>query len=262
MELKIPRRGRIAVLELFGTIGTTLRSEQYVPILEALRRSRSIRAVVLDVDSAGGGVPASAYLHLAVSKLAAEKPVIAFVRGTCASGAYLVSSAARRIVAMPHALIGSIGVISLWPVVSELMERLGVQMEVSKSGRLKDMHAFWRPPTGEEREMAQALVDDFHQEFVATVAKARGLEPEAVSTLATGELYWARQALDRGLVDELGDRERAIELAMEMGQVPRRLVHVKPKRRFWQRWLAGAAGSLAEEIAVQVDRRLQSRMWP
>jgi protease-4 len=261
MSLKLPRRARIGVVQLFGSIGTALRSDQYVPILEALRRSRTIKAVVLDVDSPGGEVPASAYLQLAVRKLAAEKPVIAFVRGTCASGAYLISSAAHKIVAMPHAIIGSIGVVSMWPVVSALMERMGVQMEVSKSGRLKDMHAFWRPPTGEEREMAQALVDDFHQEFVATLAEARGLEPETVQALATGEVFWAKRALERGLVDELGDLERAIEMAMEMGQVPRRLAYAKPRRRRWRRWLGSTADSLVEAITIQVERRLQTRFW-
>jgi protease-4 len=261
MSLKMPRRGRIAVVELFGSIGTTLRSDQYVPIFEALRRSKPIKAVVIDLDSPGGEVPASAYLQFAVKKLAAEKPVVAFVRGTCASGAYLVASAAQVIVAMPHAIIGSIGAMSIWPVASALMERIGVQMEVSKSSRLKDMHAFWRPPTGEEREMAQAFVDDFHTEFVATLADARGLEQETVSALATGQVFWAKQALQNGLVDELGDLERAIEMAMEMGQVPRRLAYVRPRRRRWRRWLGSISDSLVEAITVQVERRLQTRFW-
>ena len=261
MGMKIPRRGHIAVVQMFGAIGSAIRSEEYVPILEGLRRNRAIRSVVLDLDSSGGEVTTSAYLHLATVKLAKEKPVIAFVRGTCASGAYLVSSAAHRIVAMPHALVGSIGAISVWPVAIELMERLGIQVEVSKSGRLKDMHAFWRPATDEERRTAQALVDDFHRSFVDTVAAARHIEPESVEALATGEVFWARRALEKGLVDELADLERAIEMAMEMGQVPRRIVRVRPKRRRWRRWIDSSAESLVSEISVQVERRLQSRLW-
>lgn len=261
ISLKMPRRERIAVVQLFGSIGTALRSDEYVPILEALRRNKTIKAVVLDIDSPGGEVPASAYLQLAVSKLAAEKPVIAFVRGTCASGAYLISCPAQRIVAIPHALIGSIGVLSLWPVVSELMERLGVQMEVSKGGKLKDMHAFWRAPTDEEREKSQALVDEFHEEFVSTVAEARGLEPDAARALATGEVFWAKRALELGLVDELGDQERAIELAMEMGKAPRRLIYVKPRRRRFRRWLGRFANMLVEEVGMQMERQMQPRFW-
>jgi len=261
MALKILQRGRIAIVELFGSLGMALRSDEYVPIFESLRRSKAIKAVVLDIDSSGGEVPTSAYLRLAVSKLTAEKPVVAFVRGTCASGAYLIGCAAQKIVAMPYAVIGSIGVLSFWPVISELMERLGVQVEVSKSAELKDMHAFWRPPTAEEREKAQALVDAFHSEFVSTVAEARGLEPETVQALATGEVFWARQALALGLVDELGDQERAIELAMELGQVPRRLIYVRPKRPRWRRWMGRFAGSLVAEIGLRVERRLLPRLW-
>ncbi|MDH7485907.1 MAG: signal peptide peptidase SppA [Anaerolineae bacterium] len=261
MALKIPHRGRIAVVELFGSIGMALRSDEYVPMFEALRRSKAIKAVVLDIDSSGGEVSTSAYLRLAVSKLAAEKPVVAFVRGTCASGAYFVGCAAQKIVAMPYAVIGSIGVLSFWPVISELMERLGVQVEVSKSAELKDMHAFWRPPTTREREKAQALVDAFHEEFVSTVAEARGLEAEAVQALATGEVFWAREALQLGLVDELGDQERAFELAMELGQVPRRLIYVKPKRPRWRRWMGRFADSLLAEIGPHVERWLLPRLW-
>jgi len=261
MGLKMPRRGRIAIVELFGSVGMALRSDEYVPIFEALRRNKAIKAVVLDIDSPGGSVSASAYLRMAVSKLAAEKPVIAFVRGTCASGAYLIGCAAQKIVAIPHALIGSIGVLSFWPVASELMERLGVRVEVSKSGRLKDMHAFWRPPTDEEREKSQALVDDFHKDFVRTVAEARGLDPKTAQALATGEVFWAKRALELGLVDELGDQERAIELAMELGEVPRRLVYVKPKRRRWRRWLGRFADALVQEFIVQVERNLLPHLW-
>lgn len=261
MGLKMPHRGRIAIVELFGSIGMTLRSDEYVPILEGLRRSKAIKAVVLDIDSSGGEVPTSAYLRLAVSKLAAEKPVIAFARGTCASGAYLIGCAAHKIVAMPYAVIGSIGVLSFWPVISELLERLGVQVEVSKSAELKDMQAFWRPPSEEEREKSQALVDAFHGEFVSIVAEARGLEPQAVQALATGEVFWAQRALELGLVDELGDQERAFELAMELGQVPRRLIYVKPKRRRWRRWMGRFSDSLVAEIGFQMERRLQPRLW-
>jgi protease-4 len=259
MGLQIPRRGRIALVQMFGSIGGAIRTAEYVPILEGLRRNEAIKSVVLDLDSPGGEVTASAYLHLATSKLSEKKPVIAFVRGTCASGAYLIATGARRIVAMPHALIGSIGAISVWPVVSELMERLGVQVEVSKSGSLKDMHAFWRPATDEERAMSQALIEDFHRSFVKTVAKARHIDPERVEALATGEMFWAKKALEMGLVDELDDLERAVELAMEMGQVPRRIVTARPRRRRWRRWIDAAAHSLVNEVSLEAERRVQSR---
>jgi len=261
MRLSLRRRGRIAIVELFGSLGVSVRSTDYDPILESIKRNQTIKACILDIDSSGGDVPTSAYLHLAVSELAAVKPVIAFVRGTGASGAYLVASAAHRIVATPYALIGSVGVISMWPVVSTLMERLGIDVQVSKSGHLKDMYAFWRPPTDEEQSRAQALVDEFHTEFVSTVTEARSLDPGVAQRLGSGEVYWAKSALDLGLVDELGDRERAIAVAMDMGQVRRRLILMKPRRRRVPRWMGRLVGSLASEAMAQVESVLQPRLW-
>jgi protease-4 len=93
------------------------------------------------------------------------------------------------------------------------------------------------------------------------VAEARGLDPGAVEALATGQVFWAKQALEKGLVDELGDQERAIELAMEMGAVPRRLVHVRPRRGRLRRWLGSATDALLQGITIEVERRLQGRLW-
>lgn len=261
MSIRLPRRGRIAIVPLHGTLGTTLQSDEYDRLFEQLRDDAAVKAVVLDVDSGGGDVSTSSYFQMAVSKLSEEKPVIAFVRGTCASGAYLVSCAARRIVAMPYSLVGSIGVLSMWPVASELMERLGLEIEVSKSGRLKDMQSFWRPPTAEEREQSQELVDQFHREFVETVARSRDMEKDAISALATGQVFWAKQAHELRLVDEIGDRERAIELAMELGEVPRRLFYPKPRRRGWSRWLRRLLGTATREVLIQIEPWLRPRLW-
>ena len=112
----LPKRGRIAMMEIFGVIGGAVRPSQYVPLLEAVRRNRAMRALVLDVDSPGGQAAASAELHAAVRRVAQVKPVVAYIRGTGASGAYYVGTAAHRIIAMPDALVGSIGVIAVRPV--------------------------------------------------------------------------------------------------------------------------------------------------
>ncbi len=139
--VRLPQRGRIAVVELFGAIGTAVRPSVYVPLLESVRKNRRIKAVVLDVDSPGGGAPGSAELYASIRRVASEKPVVAYIRGVGASGAYYASCPAQRIVANPDALVGSIGVILLRPILSQLLQRLGVQMSVSKQGRLKDIAA-------------------------------------------------------------------------------------------------------------------------
>ena len=145
-------RNRIAVVELFGSIGGQIKSPVYEPIFASIARDDSIRALVLDIDSPGGGVSASDYLYRSVLKVAEKKPVIASIRGLGASGAYYISCAAHRIVASHASIVGSIGVISVRPALQELMQRLGVGVNVNKSGLLKDMGAFWRDATPEEED--------------------------------------------------------------------------------------------------------------
>ena len=252
----LPRRRRIAVLELFGTIGGRVRPPVYERMLSSVRKSRGIGALVLDIDSPGGGVSASDYLYRIVARVAEEKPVVASIRGTGASGAYLISCAATRVVASPGALIGSIGVISVRPMLEELMRRVGIGVDVSKSGALKDMGAFWRASTPEEKQKIQALVDESYDTFVSVVAESRGMDEASARSLATGELFWAPKALENGLVDELGDLDRAIDLAAELSGAPRRVVHVRPPRTFRERLFGPLAESLVDSAANEMERRL------
>ena len=180
------RRQKIAVVELFGTIGGSIKSPVMERVFSAVRMDKNTRALVLDIDSPGGAVTASDYLYRSVCKIADEKPVVANIRGVGASGAYMVSCAAHRIVATPGSIVGSIGVISIRPVLQELLERLGVRVNVSKSGPYKDMGAPWRDATPEESRKMQGLIDESYDTFVSVVASARKMDEEAVRGLATG----------------------------------------------------------------------------
>ena len=254
----LPKRQRIAVVELFGSIGGSLRSPVYEQVFSRIRKDRGTRAMVLDIDSPGGSVAASDYLYRSVAKVAMEKPVVASIRGIGASGAYLIGCAAQKIVAIPGSLIGSIGVISIRPVFEELLQRLGIDVSVNKSGAFKDMGAFWRKSTEEEEQKIQALVDDFYDDFVSIVAQARRMDVDVVRGLATGEVFRAPRAAELGLVDELGDLDRAIDLAVEMSGAPRRPVHVRPRRGFRERMMGPLAESLVETAALEVERRLSA----
>jgi signal peptide peptidase SppA len=147
---------RIAVTELFGAIPSSAKTAEYVRMLKAIEENAHIRAMVIDIDCPGGGASASEYLYRAVAKVKAKKPVVAFVRGTGASGGYMVGCAATKLLAAPMAIVGSIGVISMRPMLQELLTKIGVRMEVTKSGRLKDMFSNFREPTDEERVKEQA----------------------------------------------------------------------------------------------------------
>jgi protease-4 len=122
-----PKRQRIAVVEIFGTIGGRVKSPVFERVFNEVRKSKRVKAVVLDIDSPGGAVPASDYLYRSVERLAREKPVVASIRGTGASGAYLICCAAQKIVATPGSIVGSIGVISIRPVLQTTPPASGSQ---------------------------------------------------------------------------------------------------------------------------------------
>src|SRR5688572_14668566 len=141
---------QIAVVEIDGAIGARVKANDYAKLFRGLEENNRIKAVVLDIDSPGGSASGSNYLYLAVKSLAQKKPVVAFIRGVGASGAYMLSCPASRIITIPSSIIGSIGVISMRPLVYEALDKVGVKVHVTKSDRLKDMGSMFRESTPEE----------------------------------------------------------------------------------------------------------------
>src|SRR5205807_754346 len=217
----------------------------WVPLLEGVRRSRRIKAVAIEIDSRGGSASASDYIHEALRLLAAEKPVIAFSGNLCASGGYLIAAAARRFIVQPAALVGSIGVISVRPLAYDLMQRIGIAVRVSKSDRLEDMGAFWRPPTEEEEAREQALVEEYYAMFLDRVSAGRSMNPQRLRELATGEVFTGRQAVVAGLADALGTFQDAIDEAARLAGVARRTRWLGPRRTLRQRLLGPGAATAA-----------------
>ncbi len=253
--------GRVAVLRLYGPIASGGRTADWIELARHLRESRRVPAVVVDVDSGGGSAAASDDLFIALERLAARKPLVAAIRGAGASGAYLAAMAAHRLLANPNAVVGSIGVLSAGPRLPRLLERAGVSVAVTKAGRYKEMGAPWRDETAEERDVEQALVDGYYEAFVARVAQGRRLDRQRVLELATGEIWLGRQALELGLVDEIGDLERAIEIAAEMAGVPARGAPVRLRRplvgRLIDRFATRSAAALLTEIEARLDDRVR-----
>lgn len=250
---------QVAVVEIDGPIGTRVKANEYVKLLRSIEENNRIRAVVLDIDSPGGSASGSNYLYLAVKSLAAKKPVVAFIRGIGASGAYMLSCPATRIVTIPSSIIGSIGVISMRPMVYEAMERIGVSMHVTKSDRLKDMGSMFRPATPEEEAKEKELIDDLYDQFLDIVAEGRHLEKDKVKDLATGEIYTGKRSVEVGLADELGDLERAIDIASELGDAPRKPVWMKPHKGLRDVISSMVATSVAGTVVAEVVTQLEER---
>jgi protease-4 len=251
--------GRVAIVRLNGQILGGGRTAELIDLLRHLRESSKVPAVVIDIDSPGGSATASDDVFLAIRRLAEAKPVVASIRGMGASGSYLAALGARRIVANPVAVIGSIGVISVGPHVPRLLERAGISVAETRAGRLKGMGAPWREQTDEEREKEQAIVDAFYDAFVERVATARGLPAERVRELATGEVWLAKQAVELGLVDEIGDIEHAIDVAAEQAGVPGRGAPVRIRRPFVTRLVDRFATRIAASVVNEVELRAWDR---
>ena len=246
----------VAVVDLQGMIGPAVRPLEFARLLARLREDQSVRAVVLNIDSPGGTAVGSEMIARAVRRLRAEKPTAAFIGGIGASGGYMIAASCERIVALPSSIVGAIGVISYRPIVHEALDRLGVQMHVGKSGRLKDMSSPFREPTEEEREKEQRLLDSLYDLFVEGVASDRGLDSEHVRALATGEVYAAADAIERQLIDDTGDLDDVIDWAAEQAQTPRRVRLVRPRKGLRGLLLGRAATALIAGLLTELDSSL------
>jgi protease-4 len=225
----------VAVVEIRGVIED---ATDTLESLERYHRDPKAVAVVLRLDSPGGGVAPSQEIFDAVWRLRGVKPVLASLGNVAASGAYYVAAAADVIVADPGTLTGSIGAIMQFNQVRGLAERLGVSQDVVKSGRYKDLGNPLRPLGEDERAILQGVVDDVLAQFVDAVARGRNLDPAEVRRLADGRVYSGAQAQAVGLVDRLGGLDAAVRLGWERaGQTgDPRVVRTRLGRRPW--WLS------------------------
>jgi len=221
--------GKVAVIYLTGTInstdempiwGTGSSTSLTMKYLEEVEKDDSIDAVVLRIDSPGGSANASQELYEQVLRVKKSgKKVVASFGDTAASGGYYVAAAADKIIAGPSSLTGSIGVISTVPNLEELYNKIGYKERVFKSGPYKDMLSPSRPLTHEEEEIMQGIIDDTYQQFVNAVAKGRKMSLDQVRKLADGRIFTGNQAKEVGLVDELGGKREAIQLATELAGI-------------------------------------------
>ena len=259
MPLGFGRGSGVAVLELHGVIGTQMRIPAYSRILENVARNKRYRALLVDIDSPGGSAAGSEVLYRGLRRVAESKPVYAYVRGMGASGGYYVACAASRVFALPTALVGSIGVIYLRPVLEQLLEKMGVEFSIFKGGRLKDMSGFWRSPTPEESQKFQGLIDEIYDNFVSVVARSRSLEDSAVRELATGEVMTAARGIDLGLIDQIGDFEDAAAAVALAGGVRRpRLKWLQPRRSLGQRLMGKTEAATGAAGLTEVMQRVLS----
>jgi len=207
---------KVGVLEVKGVIANV---QPTIEELAKFRRDGSVKAVVVRIESPGGGVSPSQELYQEIRRTVREKPVVVSMGSVAASGGYYIACAAQKIYANPGTITGSIGVILQFTNFEELLRKIGFRMEVVKSGPYKDVGNPGREMTAEEKAYLQEMVDNVHQQFVRDVARGRGMKVEKVREVADGRIFTGEQAMELGLVDELGNLKDAINAAAKMAAI-------------------------------------------
>ena len=230
-DLDFSTQDRVALIRIEGVI---LDAQATISELKHYSDNPLVKAIVLRIDSPGGGVVPSQEIHDAVKRVKnkSNKAIIASMGTVAASGGYYIAAATDRIIANPGSLTGSIGVIMEMANFEGLMKKVGVEGVVIKSGRFKDVGSPLRKMSDEERKLLQSVMDDVHQQFIQAVADGRSLEVSEVEPLADGRIYTGRQAKEARLIDELGDLDDAIHIAADIAGMEGEPKVVEPRKRF------------------------------
>jgi protease IV len=227
----IPLSGSITTGDASPSSGSTITPGLVRDYLARAESDRAVKAIVFRIDSSGGEIEPCQEILLAIERAKETKAIVVSMGGMAASGGYYISTQADKIVALPTTQTGAIGVISSAVNVKGLLEKLGIDIEIFKGGKYKDMYWGLRDLTPEEEAIMQDMVDEYYEQFLDVVAEGRGLSKEAVRELATGQLYSGVRAKELRLIDELGDLDTAIDLALQVAGIETATVeYYKPPR--------------------------------
>lgn len=220
-----PSDGKLAIVRIQGPIRSAMSesafsapdAEEIARRLHKLSKNDDVKAIVLRINSPGGSIGAVQEIHREIERCKAKgKKIVASLGDVAASGGYYLAAPADLIMAEPGTITGSIGVIMQFPTLEGLFQKLGVKLQVVKSGEHKDIGSPARELMPEERKILQAGIDDAYQQFVEAVSQGRKKSPEVIKPLADGRIFTGRQAKAAGLVDELGSRQDAIDAAIKL----------------------------------------------
>jgi protease-4 len=219
---------KIAVVDIKGVITS---SRGIVEEIEKLKENDEVKAIILRINSPGGGVGPSQEIYREVLRAKEKKKIIASMESVAASGGYYVACASDLIVANPGTITGSIGVVMEFSNVEDLLKKIGFRSYVIKSGKHKDIGSPLREMTSEEKAILQGVIDSVHNQFVRAVAEGRNMKERKVRQIADGRIFSGEQAKELGLVDRLGSLQDAIEIAAEMIGIKGKPVVIYPKRK-------------------------------
>ncbi len=227
--LSVVSGGNVAVVRIEGLL---LNSEHAVEELKDYAEDPSIKAIVVRIDSPGGGVVASQEIYNALKNAKKDgKKIVVSMGSVAASGGYYIAAAADKIVANPGTMTGSIGVKMEFANIEKLLEKIGVKGMVVKAGEFKDIGSPFRDMTDPEKKILQGVIDDVHSQFIEAVSAGRSLPASEVSAIADGRIFTGRQALSLKLVDQMGDLGDSITLAGTLAGIKGKPTVVEKKKK-------------------------------
>ena len=230
--------------------------------LDKFKKDKKIKAIILRIDSPGGGVGPSQEIYREITRTRRVKKVVASMGSVAASGGYYIASAANKIVANPGTITGSIGVIMEFVRLEELLKKLGVGLEVLKTGEFKDIGSPHRKMSDREKALVRDLIFEIKDQFVLAVAKGRNLSKEKVEQIADGRILTGAQAKNLDLVDMLGNFQDAVELTKRMTGIRGEAILVYPKRRgsrFWDYLFEDKVRAIIRTVKNELNTHLEYR---
>jgi protease-4 len=255
---------RIGVVEIKGGIGMgggrgSVEADDVLKHLRRLRDDEDLKAVVVRVDSPGGAVAPSQEIFEEIKKLGEKKAVVCSMGNVAASGGLYVALGCEKILAQPGTITGSIGVVSQFTNLTGVAEKLHFKVETVKSGKLKDAGNPFREMSPEVRAYYQALIDAVYQQFLKAVVESRELPEEKVRPVADGRVLTGEQALELGLIDQLGTFNDAIEVAKKEAGLkgePRLVYPPSNRDELLDNLLGGVVGALADAVRGEIKREV------
>jgi len=219
---------KVGVVEITGVI---LDSKEIIENIKTFREDKTVKAIVLRIESPGGGVGPSQEIFHEVRKTIKKKKVVASMGAVAASGGYYVAAGTNGIVANPGTITGSIGVIMGYTNFQEVFRKIGLTPVVIKSGEFKDIGSPVREMTEKEKKILQNFVGRIHRQFVNDASKGRGIESGKMMALADGRIFSGEEAKELGLIDRLGNLEDAVEWAGRLGGIKGKVSTVYPEEK-------------------------------
>jgi len=249
---------KIGVIPIDGAISQSI---DITTELVSMKKDTGIKAIILRINSPGGSVGPTQEIYREIRKTIQTKKIVASMGSIAASGGYYIAAGADKIVANPGTITGSIGVIMHFVRLEELLNKIGIHLEILKSGEFKDMGSPNRELTEREKELLNALIADIQRQFEEGVAEGRNLPLEKVRQIADGRIFSGAQAKELGLVDVLGNFQDAVEIAKNLAGIKGDVTLVYPEKDKLELWdlvfeaAAGSVSKLIQRMKTRVEYR-------